>query len=67
MSAERLSVGFVGLGQEAKPDDNPLNVFARVFGGKPGAPAMPGTPSMPGVPDTAGTVRGSGPLETTTR
>jgi hypothetical protein len=48
------SVSFVGLGQEAKPDDNPLNVFARLFGGKPGGPTTtppPGT--MPGGPDPA--------------
>jgi hypothetical protein len=31
------SISYVGLGQELKPDDNPLNVFDRVFAGaKPG-------------------------------
>jgi hypothetical protein len=32
------SISFIGPGQEVKPDDNPLNVFDRVFAGaKPGA------------------------------
>jgi hypothetical protein len=47
------SISFVGLGQEAKPDDNPLNVFSRLFGGKPVEPAMPGAPGTPSTPDTA--------------
>jgi hypothetical protein len=34
------SISFIGKGQEVKPDDNPLNVFSRVFGG--GAPAPGG-------------------------
>jgi hypothetical protein len=28
------SVSFIGTGQEVKPDDDPLNVFNRVFGGR---------------------------------
>ncbi len=41
------SVSFQGTAQEVKPDDNPLNVFARLFGGKPGASMpMPGAPTM---------------------
>jgi hypothetical protein len=27
------SISFIGPGQQAKPDDNPLNVFGRLFGG----------------------------------
>jgi hypothetical protein len=44
------SVSFIGPAQELKPDDNPLNVFSRVFGG-----AAMGTPGMPGMngPDLA--------------
>jgi hypothetical protein len=44
------SISFIGPAQELKPDDNPLNVFSRVFGG-----AAMGTPGMPGMngPDLA--------------
>jgi hypothetical protein len=31
------SMSFIGAGQEVKPDDDPLNAFARVFGAAPGA------------------------------
>src|SRR5205807_2613076 len=43
-------ISFIGPAQELKPDDNPLNVFSRVFGG-----AALGTPGMPGMngPDLA--------------
>jgi hypothetical protein len=34
------SFSFIGTGQEVKPDDDPLNVFSRVFGG--GIPGAPG-------------------------
>lgn len=38
------SFSFIGTGQEVKPDDDPLNVFNRVFGGQLPAPGggMPG-------------------------
>jgi hypothetical protein len=40
------SFSFIGLGQEVKPDDDPLNVFSRLFGGGPapvgGGGVMPG-------------------------
>jgi hypothetical protein len=45
------SISFVGLGQEAKHDDNPLNVFSRLFAGKPSGAGMGGAPSMPGGVD----------------
>jgi hypothetical protein len=41
------SFSFIGTGQEVKPDDDPLNVFNRLFGGG----AMPGMPGMPGDVD----------------
>jgi hypothetical protein len=45
------SVSFIGLGQEVKPDDNPLNAYARLFGGKGTTVTPPtGTPA-PGTPD----------------
>jgi hypothetical protein len=44
------SVSFIGPAQELKPDDNPLNVFSRVFAG--GAMGTPGMPGMTG-PDLA--------------
>ena len=46
------SISFVGTGQEAKPDDNPLNAFDRLFGGKMSTTPMPGMPGTPmGDPD----------------
>jgi hypothetical protein len=36
------SFSFIGTGQEVKPDDDPLNVFNRLFAGA--APGMPGQP-----------------------
>ncbi len=36
------SISFIGTAQEVKPDDDPLNVFNRLFGGA--APGMPGQP-----------------------
>jgi hypothetical protein len=45
------SVSFIGLGQEVKADDNPLNAYGRLFGGKTPA-AAPGTPTpAPGTPN----------------
>jgi hypothetical protein len=41
------AVSFIGKGQEVKPDDNPLNVFSRLFGGGvPTTPAGVGAPMM---------------------
>jgi hypothetical protein len=40
------SISFVGSGQEVKADDNPLNVFDRLFAG-----ARPSTPAPGGAPD----------------
>ena len=47
------SISFVGPGQEAKPDDNPINAFGRLFGGMvpTAAPGVPGMMSMPGAAD----------------
>jgi hypothetical protein len=39
------AVSFIGKGQEVKPDDNPLNVFSRLFGG-----AAPSNPTGGGAP-----------------
>jgi hypothetical protein len=36
------SISFVGIGQEAKPDDNPINAFQRLFEGKVSGPPAPG-------------------------
>ena len=41
------AVSFIGKGQEVKPDDNPLNVFSRLFGGAvPTSPGGGGAPMM---------------------
>jgi hypothetical protein len=40
------SISFIGTGQEVKPDDDPLNVFNRLFGDGPATPT-PGTPGQP--------------------
>jgi hypothetical protein len=46
------TISFIGPGQEVKPDDNPLNVFDRVFAGAKPAPANPGgTPPGPDLRD----------------
>jgi hypothetical protein len=41
------SVSFIGLGQEVKPDDDPLNVFNRLFGDGPVTPTPPPVPGAP--------------------
>jgi hypothetical protein len=43
------SVSFIGLGQEVKPDDDPINVFNRLFGDGPVTPPPPSTPGAPPV------------------
>jgi hypothetical protein len=40
------AVSFIGKGQEVKPDDNPLNVFSRLFGGAAPTPTGGGAPTM---------------------
>jgi hypothetical protein len=45
------TISFIGPGQEVKPDDNPINVFDRVFAG-----ARPAAPT-PGAPMTAPDLR----------
>jgi hypothetical protein len=45
------SVSFIGTAQEVKPDDDPLNVFNRLFGDGPITPSP--TPA-PGVPPASG-------------
>ena len=41
------SVSFIGTGQEVKHDDDPINVFNRLFGD---GPVTPTTPPPPGAP-----------------
>jgi Protein of unknown function (DUF1552) len=43
------SVSFMAQGQEVKPDDNPLNAFARLFGKGTAAPTTPGMPPPGGI------------------
>jgi hypothetical protein len=40
------SISFIGSGQEVKPDDNPLNVFDRLFAGVKGGTAPGGAPDL---------------------
>jgi hypothetical protein len=44
------SVSFIGTGQEVKADDDPLNVFNRLFGDGPITPTQPTVPGAPPVP-----------------
>jgi hypothetical protein len=45
------TISYIGPGQEVKPDDNPINVFDRVFGGVAPTPAAPGAPAGMSGPD----------------